>query len=214
MSTDTDLEIPLEPIGQPVDAPDRVVEVRRRAGLAVALGAGCLAGRDRLPGARRQPRGSARLGALRRARGHRGGQPRRPARRPHAAARRRRPGRATAAGALLGGAAVGRAPRGRAPSAARLVARRAARRTTPLRAARARGPRPARPPYRAAQPPAAPRAARRPAGPRHARPRRRPRPDHRAGSPGRRPDAGRGGSCEAVAGGRGAGPSAAPRATP
>jgi hypothetical protein len=40
MSTDTDLEIPLEPIGQPVDAPDRVVEVRRRAGLAVALGAG------------------------------------------------------------------------------------------------------------------------------------------------------------------------------
>ena len=40
MSTDTDLEIPLEPIGQPVDLPDRVVEVRRRAGLAVALGAG------------------------------------------------------------------------------------------------------------------------------------------------------------------------------
>ncbi len=40
MSTDTDLEIPLEPIGQPVDAPDRVVEVRRRAGLALALGAG------------------------------------------------------------------------------------------------------------------------------------------------------------------------------
>ena len=40
MSTDTDLEIPLEPIGQPADTPDRVVEVRRRAGLAVALGAG------------------------------------------------------------------------------------------------------------------------------------------------------------------------------
>jgi hypothetical protein len=40
MSTDTDLEVPLEPIGQPVEAPDRVVEVRRRAGLAVALGAG------------------------------------------------------------------------------------------------------------------------------------------------------------------------------
>ena len=40
MSTDTDLEIPLEPIGQPVVDPDRVVEVRRRAGLAVALGAG------------------------------------------------------------------------------------------------------------------------------------------------------------------------------
>ncbi len=40
MSTDTDLEIPLEQIGQPVDTPDRVVEVRRRAGLAVALGAG------------------------------------------------------------------------------------------------------------------------------------------------------------------------------
>jgi hypothetical protein len=40
MSTDTDLEIPLEQIGQPVDAPDRVVEIRRRAGVAVALGAG------------------------------------------------------------------------------------------------------------------------------------------------------------------------------
>jgi Helix-turn-helix domain len=43
MSTDTDLEIPLEPIGQPVAAPDdqpEPVEVRRRAGLAVALGAG------------------------------------------------------------------------------------------------------------------------------------------------------------------------------
>ena len=40
MSTDTDLEIPLEPIGQPADTPDSVVEVRRRAGLAVALGAG------------------------------------------------------------------------------------------------------------------------------------------------------------------------------
>ncbi len=40
MSTDTDREIPLEPIGQQVDAPDHVVEVRRRAGLAVALGAG------------------------------------------------------------------------------------------------------------------------------------------------------------------------------
>ena len=43
MSTDTDLEIPLEPIGQPAVAPDdapEVVEVRRRAGLAVALGAG------------------------------------------------------------------------------------------------------------------------------------------------------------------------------
>src|SRR4249919_3511155 len=40
MSTDTDLEIPLEPIGQPIDTPDRVVEIRRRAGLAVALGAG------------------------------------------------------------------------------------------------------------------------------------------------------------------------------
>src|SRR6476619_1182338 len=40
MSTDTDLEIPLEQIGQPVDTPDRLVEVRRRAGLAVALGAG------------------------------------------------------------------------------------------------------------------------------------------------------------------------------
>jgi hypothetical protein len=40
MSTDTDLEIPLEPIGHPIDARDRVVEVRRRAGLALALGAG------------------------------------------------------------------------------------------------------------------------------------------------------------------------------
>jgi len=40
MSSDTDRETPLEPIGPPVDAPDRVVEVRRRAGLAVALGAG------------------------------------------------------------------------------------------------------------------------------------------------------------------------------
>jgi hypothetical protein len=42
MRTDTDLEIPLEPIGQPVapEAPPDVVEVRRRAGLAVALGAG------------------------------------------------------------------------------------------------------------------------------------------------------------------------------
>ena len=40
MSSDTDRETPLEPIGPPVDAPDRVVEVRRRAGLAVALGVG------------------------------------------------------------------------------------------------------------------------------------------------------------------------------
>ncbi len=47
MSTDTDLEIPLEPIGQPIgqpvaatDDPREPVEVRRRAGLAVALGAG------------------------------------------------------------------------------------------------------------------------------------------------------------------------------
>jgi hypothetical protein len=40
MSTDTDLEIPREPIGHPAVDPDRVVEVRRRAGLAVALGAG------------------------------------------------------------------------------------------------------------------------------------------------------------------------------
>ncbi len=40
MSTETDLEIPLDPIGQTADVPDAVVEVRRRAGLAVALGAG------------------------------------------------------------------------------------------------------------------------------------------------------------------------------
>lgn len=48
MSIDTDLSTdtgegggePVETIGEPVTAPDEVVEVRRRAGLAVALGAG------------------------------------------------------------------------------------------------------------------------------------------------------------------------------
>jgi len=40
MSTETDLEMPLEPIGQTADVPDAVVEVRRRAGLAVVLGVG------------------------------------------------------------------------------------------------------------------------------------------------------------------------------
>src|SRR3954452_14816382 len=40
MSTETDLEMPLEAIGQTADVPDAVVEVRRRAGLAVVLGVG------------------------------------------------------------------------------------------------------------------------------------------------------------------------------
>src|SRR5690349_18201363 len=46
MSIDTDVTTtgndrePVETIGEPVTTPDEVVEVRRRAGLAVALGAG------------------------------------------------------------------------------------------------------------------------------------------------------------------------------
>ena len=55
-------------------------------------------------------------------------------------------------------------------------------------ATRDRGPRPCRPAYRSAQPPAPRRAARRTPGPRHASP-RRARPDRGPGRPRRRPDA-------------------------
>ena len=180
-------------IGEPVDAPDHVVEVRRRAGLAVALGAGCVADRDRLPGPRGRRRGSARLGAVRgpRRRSGRSTSPRcsTPARRcwsPTTSG-------PAAARAAPGWAAVGRPPGGRAPAArgwwrdGLLVVRphyvqRVLEDLDPRRTRVAR-----------LEPPAARRAARGAAGPRHPRRRRRTRPDHGAARAGRRADSRRGG---------------------
>ena len=146
----------LETIGEPVTAPEHLVEVRRRPGPRRRPRGRRLAGRGGLPRPRGRRRRRPRLGAGRRARPDRDGQPRRAARRPHAAARRRRPRRPAAAGPHLG-----RACRGVACTRSSTAPRRGwwrdglLDRPHPLRPAGAGGPRSRRPADRPAQPTAA-----------------------------------------------------------